>query len=70
MNAPIDLRPIFRDEWPSYGPAWDRGIELGIDVAELERLLLLTPEQRIVQHQRTLRVMEAMRAAVDHARNR
>ncbi len=70
MDAPIDLRPIFRDEWPSYGPAWDRGIELGIDVADLEYNLQLTPEQRIVQHQRTLRVMEAMRAAVDHARDR
>jgi len=70
MDAPIDLRPIFRDAWPSYGPAWDRGVELGIDVADLEHNLQLTPEQRIVQHQRTLRVMEAMRAAVDHARDR
>jgi hypothetical protein len=70
MDAPIDLRPIFRSEWPSYGPAWDRGVELGIDVGELERNLKLTPEQRILQHQRLLRLAEMMRGAVANARVR
>lgn len=68
MDAPIDLRPVFQREWPSYGPAWDRAIELGVDVAELERNLRLTPEQRILQHQRMLRLAEALRAGVAHAR--
>lgn len=68
MDGPIDLRPIFHSELPSYGPEWDRAIELGIDVAELERSLTLTPEQRIVQHQRALRLAEAVRAGMARAR--
>lgn len=63
-DGPIDLRPLFRSEWPSYGPHWDRAIEMGIDVAELERNLRLTPEQRILQHQRALRLAEALRAGM------
>jgi hypothetical protein len=68
VDAPIDLRPVFRSEWPSYGPAWDRAIEMGIDVAELARNLRLTPEQRIVQQQRALRLAEAVRAGMAERR--
>lgn len=68
IDGPIDLRPIFHSELPSNGSEWDRAIELGIDVAELERNLTLTPEQRIVQHQRALRLAEAVRAGMARAR--
>lgn len=68
-DAPIDLRPIFRSEWPSYGPDWDAAIEMGVDVAELERNLALTPEQRIVQKHRTRQAIELLRAGLFSARH-
>lgn len=64
VDAPIDLRPVFREHWPSYGPDWDRAIELGIDVAQLERNLSLTPEQRLLNHQRTRRALTLLRAGL------
>ena len=69
VDAPIDLRPVFREHWPSYGPDWDRAIELGIDVAQLERNLSLTPEQRLLQKQRTQQAIALLRAGLGHARH-
>lgn len=62
VDAPIDLRPVFREHWPSYGPDWDRAIDLGIDVAQLERNLALTPEQRLLNHQRARQAVKLLRA--------
>jgi len=39
---------------PDAGPAWRAAYEAGIDMAELEENLRLTPEQRIEKHQRML----------------
>ncbi|MDC0721741.1 hypothetical protein [Nannocystis bainbridge] len=69
MDAPIDLRPVFRAHWPSYGPDWDEAIELGIDVAALERNLALTPEQRILQKHRTQQAIALLRAGLSRARH-
>ncbi|MFY0535951.1 hypothetical protein [Nannocystis pusilla] len=68
MDAPIDLRPVFRAHWPSYGPDWDRAIELGIDVAQLERNLALTPEQRLLNHQRARQAVQLLRAGMKRDR--
>lgn len=68
MDAPIDLRPVFREHWPSYGPDWDRAIELGIDVAQLERNLSLTPEQRLLLHHHRRQLLKLLRAALARAR--
>lgn len=64
VDAPIDLRPVFRAHWPSYGPDWDAAIELGIDVAALERNLALTPEQRLLNHQRARQALQLLRAGM------
>ncbi|HEY8378639.1 MAG TPA: hypothetical protein VIK91_19230 [Nannocystis sp.] len=64
MDAPIDLRPVFREHWPSYGPDWDRAIDLGIDIAQLERNLSLTPEQRLLNHQSMRRALRSLRAGL------
>lgn len=61
MDDPVDLRPVFRERWPSYGPDWDRAIELGIDVAELERNLSLTPEERLRRFQSRRRAFAFLR---------
>ncbi|MBL9038113.1 MAG: hypothetical protein JNG84_06335 [Archangium sp.] len=50
----IDRRVVLR-RLPSYGPAWDAAIEFGIDVAQLEENLKLTPEERILQLMALLR---------------
>jgi len=64
VDAPNDLRPVFRAHWPSYGPDWDRAIELGIDVAQLERNLSLTPEQRLLNLQRARQALQSLRAGM------
>jgi hypothetical protein len=69
VDLPIDLRPVFREQWPSYGPDWDRAIELGIDVAQLEHNLRLTPEQRLMQKHRTQQAIALLRAGLAHARH-
>lgn len=48
---------------PSYGPAWDAAIEYGIDVAQTEENLALTPEQRILQLEALLRLHAELRPA-------
>jgi len=39
---------------PDAGPAWRAAYEAGIDMAEIEENLRLTPEQRLDKHQRML----------------
>jgi hypothetical protein len=39
---------------PDAGPAWRAAYEAGIDMAELEENLRLTPEERLEKHQRML----------------
>lgn len=45
------------------GPAWRAAIAYGIDVSLLEANLSLTPTERLVQLQNTLRLFEAARQA-------
>ncbi len=47
---------------PSHGPNWDAAIEFGIDVTLLERNLRLTPTERVLQHQASLRLMLELQA--------
>lgn len=67
MDDPFDLRPVFREHWPSYGPDWDRAIDEGVDIAELERNLALTIEQRILQLDDMLMFLEELQAGMPHA---
>lgn len=60
MAFPDELRAAF----PSYGPSWDRAVELGIDVSLLLENLKLTPEQRLKQLEDLLNETDALRAAV------
>ncbi len=53
-TEPHDRRP---------GDAWQRAIDFGIDVAQLEYLLTLTPHERIERHDRALELVRALRAA-------
>jgi hypothetical protein len=55
-----DRRAVLR-RLPSYGPDWDAAIEFGVDVAQLEENLALTPEQRILQLEGLLRRHAALR---------
>lgn len=64
MDDSLDRRQHFRAAWPSYGPDWDRAIELGIDVAVLEYNLSLSVEERILQHQRMLELAAALQAGM------
>lgn len=61
MAFPEELKRAF----PSYGPDWDRAVELGIDVSLLLENLALTPEQRLDQLERLIRETDALRAAVE-----
>lgn len=69
MDAPVDLRPVFREHWPSYGPDWDRAIEFGIDVALVEHSLSLTPEQRLMRMHRASQAVAMLRAGMERARH-
>jgi hypothetical protein len=59
MAFPSELRAAF----PSYGPDWDRAVDLGIDVSLLLENLSLTPTQRLAQLERLLEETEALRRA-------
>lgn len=48
VDDELDRREVLR-RLPRYGPDWDAAIEYGIDVAQTELNLALTPEQRILQ---------------------
>lgn len=60
IDDELDRRAVLR-RLPRYGPDWDAAIEYGIDVAQTELNLALTPEQRILQLEALLRVHEALR---------
>jgi hypothetical protein len=45
----LDLRPVFREAYPDYGPGWRAAIDLGVDVGQLEHNLSLTPTERLLQ---------------------
>ncbi len=65
------LRVAFPEEltaaFPSYGPDWDRAVQLGIDVSLLLENLALTPEQRLDRLERLVRETDELRAAVQVA---
>ena len=63
MAFPDELRAAF----PSYGPNWDRAVELGIDVSLLLENLELTPQQRLEQLEALLNETDALLAAVKPA---
>ena len=60
MAFPDELKAAF----PSYGPDWDRAIEMGIDVSLLVENLALTPGQRLAQLEGLLNEVDAIRRAV------
>ena len=60
MAFPNELRAAF----PSYGPDWDRAVEMGIDVSLLLENLALTPGQRLAQLESLLNEVDALRRAV------
>ncbi|MDP3505806.1 MAG: hypothetical protein Q8S33_36015 [Myxococcales bacterium] len=60
MAFPDELRAAF----PSYGPDWDRAVDLGIDVSLLLENLKLTPEQRLAQLEDLINETDALLAAV------
>ncbi|MDP1917826.1 MAG: hypothetical protein Q8L14_16400 [Myxococcales bacterium] len=60
MAFPDELRAAF----PSYGPNWDRAVDLGIDVSLLLENLKLTPEQRLAQLEDLINETDALLAAV------
>jgi hypothetical protein len=45
----LDLRPIFREIYPDFGPGWRAAIDMGIDVGQLDQNLSLTPTERLLQ---------------------
>ena len=63
MAFPDELRAAF----PSYGPDWDRAVDLGIDVSLLLENLKLTPEQRLAQLEDLINETDALLAAVKPA---
>lgn len=56
----MDRRQLLR-KLPSFGPAWDRAIDLGIDVALLEENLRLSPSQRVEQLHAMTQLIESIR---------
>lgn len=68
VDDEIDRRVVLR--LPSYGPDWDAAIKYGIDVAQTELNLALTPEQRILQLEALLRLHDELRPTgpvIDHS---
>ena len=59
----LDLRPVMKSVYPSYGPSWDQAIEMGIDVGQLEANLVLSPHERLMQLHEMNRTYELIRAA-------
>ena len=62
-SSVLDLCPVWRAAFPSYGPDWDKAIEMGIDVSQLEYNLSLTPTQRLEQHEEMARTFELLHGA-------
>jgi hypothetical protein len=59
MAFPGELRAAI----PSYGPDWDRAVEMGIDVSMLLDNLALTPTERLRQLEDLLNETAALRRA-------
>lgn len=53
------------DPAPPYhaDPAWQAAIDEGIDMDQLEFLLTLTPEERLIRHDKALELVRALRQA-------
>lgn len=56
----LDLRPVWREQYPSSGPAWDRAIEMGIDPAQLLHNLSLSVTERLIQLDEMTRLSERL----------
>lgn len=63
MKALVAFPSELKAAFPSYGPDWDRAVELGIDVSLLVENLSLTPTQRLAQLEALLEETEALRRA-------
>ena len=48
---------------PDAGPAWRAAHEAGIDMSLIEDSLMLTPEQRLAEHQQVLDFLLEVQAA-------
>ncbi|GMU60684.1 MAG: hypothetical protein AMXMBFR34_24470 [Myxococcaceae bacterium] len=59
----LDLRPVWRANFPSAGPAWDAALDMGIDMGQLEFNLSLTPTERLLQHEQMMRTFETLHGA-------
>lgn len=59
MAFPDELRAAF----PSYGPDWDRAVDMGIDVSLLLENLKLTPLERLRQLERLLNETDRLKNA-------
>ncbi len=59
----LDLRPLWKVAYPSYGPYWDAAIQMGIDVAQLEYNISLTTTERLLQHEEMSRTFELIHSA-------
>lgn len=59
----LDLRPVWREQYPSSGPAWDRALEMGIDPAQLLHNLSLTVTERLLQLDEMTRLYERLHGA-------
>ncbi len=60
MAFPSELRAAF----PSYGPDWDKAVEMGIDVSLLLENLKLTPTERLKQLEDLLNETDALKRDV------
>jgi hypothetical protein len=58
MAFPEELKRAF----PSYGPDWDKAIEMGIDVSMLLENLKLTPDERLKQLEDLLNETQGLKA--------
>ncbi len=59
----LDLRPLWKVAYPSYGPEWDAALQMGIDVGQLEYNLSLTITERLLQHEEMGRTFELIHCA-------
>ena len=48
---------------PDAGPAWRAACDYGFDMSLVDEALLMTPEQRIAQHQHALNLLLEIEAA-------
>ena len=60
MAFPSELRAAF----PSYGPDWDKAVEMGIDVSLLLENLKLSPTERLKQLEDLLNETDALKRDV------